>query len=251
MRHVADAVGPGQELRGLGRHHSAVGADIGAHVAVDVAAQAEDGAVARARDLELAVDLARVIGRHQMLAAILDPFDRAADMARRERDEEILGIELAAARRSRRRRRPRSCRWHASGSPSMGASMRRLKNRTLVAPNTDEPLLRRIPFGDLAARLQRQPGQAMTAKALLAGVLGLGESRVGVARTIPHSAPRDCCRSLRTAATCRLPPHAGPAAPAAARYRPRSLRARPRPAPGSPPPPPRSARRHSAPCPWR
>ena len=131
---VADSIGAGQELRGLRRHHAAVGADIGAHVAVDVAAQAEDVAVARAGDLDVAIDLARVIGRHQVLAAVLDPFHRAADVAGRERDQEILGIELAA---------------HAEaaadvgldhvdgglGEPSMGASARRLKNSTLVAPN--------------------------------------------------------------------------------------------------------------------
>ena len=55
----------------------------------------EDGAVARARDLELAIDLARMIGRDQMLAAILDPFHRTADQPRRERNEKILRIELA------------------------------------------------------------------------------------------------------------------------------------------------------------
>ncbi len=56
--HVPDAIGTRQELRSLGRHHAAIGADIGAHVGIDVAAQAEDRAVARAGDLKIAVDLA-------------------------------------------------------------------------------------------------------------------------------------------------------------------------------------------------
>jgi hypothetical protein len=49
--HIADAVRPREELPGLGRYDTAIGADIGAHVAVDVAAQAEDGAIARACNL--------------------------------------------------------------------------------------------------------------------------------------------------------------------------------------------------------
>ena len=167
-------------MPGLGRYDTAIGADIGAHVAVDVAAQAEDGAIARARDLEVAVDLARVIGRHQMLAAILDPFDRAADMAGRERDEEILGIELAA---------------HAEaaadveldhvdgmlGKPQHGREHATVEEQDLGGAENDELPLRRIPLGDQAAGLQRHRSQAMTAKALAAGVLGLGESRIGIA----------------------------------------------------------------------
>ena len=58
-------------------------------------AHGENRAVAPARDLHLAIDLARVVGRDQMLAAILDPFHRPADEPRRERDQKILGIELA------------------------------------------------------------------------------------------------------------------------------------------------------------
>ena len=52
--------------------------------------------VAAAGDLELAIRLARVVHRRQMLAPVLEPADRAADMPRSERDQEVLGIELAA-----------------------------------------------------------------------------------------------------------------------------------------------------------
>ena len=138
-------------------------------------------ALARARNLEVAVDFARVIGRHQVLAAILDPFDRAADMAGRERDEKILGIELAA---------------HAEaaadieldhvdgllGKPQHGREHATVEEQDLGGAENDELLLRRIPFGDEAAGLQRHRGQAMAAEAFAAGVLGLGESRVGIAR---------------------------------------------------------------------
>ena len=69
----------------------------------------------------------------QVLAAVLDPFHRAAELARRERDQEILRIELAA---------------HAEaaadvvldhgdgvfGKSICFARMRRLWNATLAAP---------------------------------------------------------------------------------------------------------------------
>ena len=93
---VRNAVGPGQDLRDVARAGRAVGAQIGADVGMGVAAQRPDGAVAVAGDLEVALDIARVIGRDEMLAPVLDPFHRPADRLRRERDQEILGIELAA-----------------------------------------------------------------------------------------------------------------------------------------------------------
>ena len=40
--------------------------------------------------------LARVVGRHQVLAPVLDPFDRPAEAHRGEADQHILGVELAA-----------------------------------------------------------------------------------------------------------------------------------------------------------
>src|ERR1700747_1333632 len=47
-------------------------------------------------DLNLAIRLARVIHRGQVLTAVLDPADRATDMPGGKRDEEVLWIELAA-----------------------------------------------------------------------------------------------------------------------------------------------------------
>ncbi len=93
---VGDAIGAGDHLRAIARRGRAVGADIGAHVGMEPPAHAEDGAVAPAGDLELAIELAGMVAGEEMLAPVLDPFDRPAEMARREGDEEILGIELAA-----------------------------------------------------------------------------------------------------------------------------------------------------------
>ena len=102
-------------------------------------------------------------------------------MAGGERDEKILGIELAA---------------HAEaaadieldhvdgllGKAQHGREHATVEEQNLGGTENDELLLRRIPFGDEAAGLQRHRSQAVTAKALAAGVLGLGESRVGIAR---------------------------------------------------------------------
>ncbi len=93
---VRDAIGPRHELRDVARADRAVGAHIGADVDIGVAAQAEDGAVAGAGDLHVALRLARMVHAHEVLAAVLRPLHGPAGVARRERDEEILGIELAA-----------------------------------------------------------------------------------------------------------------------------------------------------------
>ena len=93
---VLDPIRPRHELRDVARADRAVGAHIGADIDIGVAAQPEDRAVARAGDLDVAFRLARVVERHELLAPVFGPFHRPADMARRERDEEILRIELAA-----------------------------------------------------------------------------------------------------------------------------------------------------------
>ena len=89
-------IGAGEHLRDVARGGRPVGADIGALVGDGVSAQRQDCAVAIAGDLQLAVGVAGMIGGGEVLAAILDPLDRPAGEARRERNEEILGIELAA-----------------------------------------------------------------------------------------------------------------------------------------------------------
>ena len=93
---VRDAIGPRHELRDVARADRAVGAHIGADVDIGVPAQAEDGAVAGAGDLHVAFRLARMVHAHEVLAAVLRPLHGPAGVARRERDEEILRVELAA-----------------------------------------------------------------------------------------------------------------------------------------------------------
>src|SRR5438105_1628508 len=93
---IADPIGPGGELRDIANGRHAVRPDIGADVAPDVATQAKDRAVAIERDLEVTLGFARMRDGHEMLAPVLDPFDRVAELARRERHQKIFRIELAA-----------------------------------------------------------------------------------------------------------------------------------------------------------
>src|SRR6516162_5108787 len=94
--HIWHAIWAGETLRQGARRDQPVGADIGPEIDEHLAAQSEDRAVAAAGDLDLAICLARMVHRGQMLAPVLEPADRTTDMPCGERDQEVLGIELAA-----------------------------------------------------------------------------------------------------------------------------------------------------------
>src|SRR5262249_45749039 len=93
---VRHAVRPGQELRHIAHRRGGVGSYICTDVDENVAANAPDGAVAFERDLDVGFRLARMGDGHEMLAAILHPFDRVSIPARRERAQEILRIKFAS-----------------------------------------------------------------------------------------------------------------------------------------------------------
>ena len=93
---MGHAIGPGQELADIAGPNRPVGAHIGAHVVVDVAAQGEDRAIAHAGDLDIGRRLARVVHGHEIFAPVLGPFHRPVDVARRKGNEEVFRIELAA-----------------------------------------------------------------------------------------------------------------------------------------------------------
>ena len=93
---VRNAVGPRHHLGDVARGGRPDGAQIGAQIREGAAAQAQDGAVAGAGDLQLALGVAGVVGGQQVLAPILDPFDRPSGEPGRERNQEILRIEFAA-----------------------------------------------------------------------------------------------------------------------------------------------------------
>jgi hypothetical protein len=63
---------------------------------VDQRAQPEDAPLPIEADLHLVLDLPRVVGGHEALAAILDPLDGAAELHGGQGHEDVLGVELAA-----------------------------------------------------------------------------------------------------------------------------------------------------------
>ena len=69
----------------------------------------------------------------------------------------------------------------SSASPICFARMRRLWNTTLVMPETVRWPLRRVPFGEQAARLHRHRGEALHLEALAADVGRIAERGLGVA----------------------------------------------------------------------
>src|SRR5205085_1354593 len=93
---IRHAIRPGEELRDVARRNGAVGAEIGADIDPDLAAQGHDVPVALAEDLELRLHLARMVRRHQVLAPVLGPFHRPPEAPRGEWNQEIFRIELAA-----------------------------------------------------------------------------------------------------------------------------------------------------------
>src|SRR4051794_32578494 len=93
---MGHAVGPCCELRDIAHRGHAVGTDISADVHPDIAAQTKDGAIPVERDLEITFGLTRVANGHKMLAAVLNPFYWAAELAGGEGDQKILRIEFAA-----------------------------------------------------------------------------------------------------------------------------------------------------------
>ena len=93
---VRDAVGAGEELRDVARRDGGARAQVRASVDPRAAAQGKDRPILLAGNLDLAIGLARVIRAEQVLASVLDPFHRPVELARRERNQVVLGIELAA-----------------------------------------------------------------------------------------------------------------------------------------------------------
>src|SRR5205085_262178 len=73
-----------------------VRADIATLVVEELIFDGEQAALVIDGGPRLVTLLARMIGRDQMLATILDPFHRTAEPQRGERNQHVLGIKLAA-----------------------------------------------------------------------------------------------------------------------------------------------------------
>ncbi len=71
-------------------------AHIGALIEIKLILQCEHAAIGIHRDPGMVALLARMVGGHQVLTPVLDPFDRPREPHCREADEKILRVELAA-----------------------------------------------------------------------------------------------------------------------------------------------------------
>ena len=88
-------VRPGQERGAELRGHEGRGPHVCADVGVDHRPHGHDPSGGVEAELEIVLHLARVVRRDEVLAALLDPADGPAELQRGERDEDVLGIELA------------------------------------------------------------------------------------------------------------------------------------------------------------
>ena len=91
-----DDIGPGEHRGGEVGHGRGVGADIGALVGEEFVVDREDEAARIDRGADVVDLVARVVRGDEMLAPVLDPLDRPAEAKRAERDQHVLGIDLAA-----------------------------------------------------------------------------------------------------------------------------------------------------------
>ena len=73
-----------------------MGPHVGACVEDEAVAQAEELSVVAERDRNLVHLLARVVGSTQVLLTVSGPADRPAKAQGTERDQEVLGVDLAA-----------------------------------------------------------------------------------------------------------------------------------------------------------
>ncbi len=177
---IRNVVGAGHELRDVAHRGHAVGTHIGADIDIDVAAQADDQAVPVERHLDLAFGLARMRDRHEMLAPILHPFDRAAELARRKGDQKVFRIKFAP--------RPEAAADiefniidRFLGKPDHARHGAAIEERQLGGARHAQAPGRAIPLGQQSARLHRHGGEPLRAKRFTAPMGRGAECRRDVA----------------------------------------------------------------------
>ena len=115
-----------------------------------------------------------------MLAAVLGPFHRPADVPRRERNQEIFRIEFAA----RAKAAADVVFDHVDGidgEAELFGQDAAVGEQHLCGARQRQPPARRVPFGEQAARLHGQRGVALGAEALAPRIGRVFERRVGIA----------------------------------------------------------------------
>jgi len=168
------------ELSDIAHRRHAVGPDIGADIDMHGAAHRGHGAVALAGDLNLGIHLPRVADGGEMLAPVLDPFDRMTEFACGEGDQEILRIEFAARAKAAADVKLDIVdgglrQAHHSGH---GAA---IEERQFRRATDGEAIVARMPFREQAACLHRQRGMTLHGEAFAAGIGGHGEGGRGIA----------------------------------------------------------------------
>jgi hypothetical protein len=111
-----------------------------------------------------------VIGRQEMLAPVLDPFDGTIELARDRRDQEVLRVEFTANPEAA----PRVRDLHDDGGfrkIEHGREHFSVEERDLGDPEHGHALLVRIPLGGQAPRLHRNSGVALNGEALAPHVI--------------------------------------------------------------------------------
>ncbi len=119
--------------------------------------------------------------RHQLLAAVLGPFHRTADVARRERNQKILRIELAA----RAKTAADVVLDHVDGivgETDLLGQDAAVGEQHLGGARQRQPPARRVPLGKQPARLHGQRGVALRAETFAPRIGRVLERRGGVAK---------------------------------------------------------------------
>ncbi len=136
-----------------------MGAHVAALIVEEFVVDREEAAIAVDGGAQLVTLLARMIGRDQMLAPVLDPFHRPAEPQRGETNQHVLGIKLAA-----------------NTEPSAHVAFEEMHARRAAAEHAGDVVAvpvrnfggavelqhvaRGVVMSDRAARLQRNAGMA-------------------------------------------------------------------------------------------
>src|SRR6266581_4312920 len=160
-------------------HQSAMSPHIGAHITVNHGPKSQERTVLAGGHFKLAAIFAGMIRRHQMFAAVFDPFNWLSQLYRSERDQKILRIKFPADAKPAANvifDKVNSTLWKLQERrDGLPVKMRQLGD----APNGELPFAA-IERSDETPCLQRVAGEAMNAKFLSAGVLGISESTINV-----------------------------------------------------------------------
>jgi hypothetical protein len=173
----------GHHAHGAVRDVHAVGADISALVVEDLVLDPEDAAVFINRNTCKVTLLAALVGAHQVLAPILDPFHRPLELHRRDQHQQVLRIKLAADAETAadmalmHMQRRRAAIEHAA--ERLAIAMRDLRGAVQL-----QQVLRRVVDADCSARFHRHAGVAAGLEIELDDGVGIAKRRLDVAEAV-------------------------------------------------------------------